>query len=100
MPLDTFICGSCLLSFNDIDNFIVHKRGCVQPPAQGLQDGGGVLVAGVQEDGRGVLVAGAQQDGGVLVAGTQLPEAVTETEALTAANTIANIECMYFTNAE
>ena len=75
MPLDTFICGSCLLSFNDIDDFIVHKRGCVQPPAQELQDGG------------------------VIVAGTQLPEGVTETEALSAVNTISNIECMYIENS-
>ncbi|XP_064610516.1 zinc finger protein ZFAT-like isoform X2 [Liolophura sinensis] len=29
MPLDTFICGSCHVTFNDIEHFIVHKRdGC------------------------------------------------------------------------
>jgi len=26
MPLDTFICGSCMVSFNDIEQFILHKN--------------------------------------------------------------------------
>lgn len=26
MPLDTFICGTCMVSFNDIQEFILHKN--------------------------------------------------------------------------
>ncbi|KAL4235227.1 hypothetical protein ACF0H5_006865 [Mactra antiquata] len=26
MPLDTFICGTCMVSFNDIERFIAHKN--------------------------------------------------------------------------
>lgn len=26
MPLDTFICGTCMVSFNDIEQFILHKN--------------------------------------------------------------------------
>lgn len=28
MPLDTFICGTCQMSFNEIDSFIIHKKDC------------------------------------------------------------------------
>lgn len=32
MPLDTFICGTCMVSFNDIEQFILHKNGvCTKP---------------------------------------------------------------------
>ena len=26
MPLDVFICGTCMTSFNDIEQFILHKN--------------------------------------------------------------------------
>lgn len=28
MALDTFICGSCQLTFNDIEQFVIHKKDC------------------------------------------------------------------------
>ncbi|XP_052061305.1 zinc finger protein ZFAT-like [Mytilus californianus] len=28
MPMDTFICGTCQVTFNEIDSFILHKKDC------------------------------------------------------------------------
>ncbi|KAL5021554.1 hypothetical protein ScPMuIL_000709 [Solemya velum] len=32
MPLDTFICGTCQLTFNDIQYFVEHKKDCYLSP--------------------------------------------------------------------
>ncbi|XP_052818727.1 zinc finger protein ZFAT-like [Mya arenaria] len=34
MPLDTFICGTCMVSFNDIHEFILHKNDNCGKPAE------------------------------------------------------------------
>jgi hypothetical protein len=28
MPMDTFICGTCQVTFNEIDSFVIHKKDC------------------------------------------------------------------------
>lgn len=68
MPLDTFICGSCLLSFNEIDAFINHKRSCHGPQTQ--------------EPGTAEVTA----------AGSQLLQREPEVETMAAINTIPSID--------
>ncbi|XP_045192490.2 zinc finger protein ZFAT-like [Mercenaria mercenaria] len=44
MPLDTFICGTCMISFNDIEQFILHKNElCTKPEVSG--EGAGTIEA-------------------------------------------------------
>ena len=69
MPLDTFICGSCLLTFNDIEAFVTHKRGCTTSQPQD------------QEDGRDNT------------AENQLSQEEPGAEAMAAVNAIPNIDC-------
>jgi len=39
MPLDTFICGTCSVSFNDIEEFILHKNeNCTKPAGKPESD--------------------------------------------------------------
>lgn len=54
IAMDTFICGSCQMTFNDIEQFVIHKKDCnvnllsaapqQEPPGEG-QDEGQVVVA-------------------------------------------------------
>lgn len=38
MPLDTFICGTCMTSFNDIEQFILHKNDiCTKPESDKVE---------------------------------------------------------------
>lgn len=54
MAMDTFICGSCQMTFNDIEQFVIHKKdcnvnllaaSCQQEPQGEGQDEGQVVVA-------------------------------------------------------
>lgn len=54
MAMDTFICGSCHMTFNDIEQFVTHKKDCsvnILPPANN-QD----TQAGEQEPNMGHVV--------------------------------------------
>lgn len=54
IAMDTFICGSCQMTFNDIEQFVIHKKDCnvnllsaapqQEPQGEG-QDEGQVVVA-------------------------------------------------------
>ena len=70
MPLDTFICGSCLLTFNDIDAFVTHKHGCTGSQRQ-------------------------EQNVGVPAAESQLSHGEPGTETMAAVSAIPPVDCKW-----
>lgn len=83
MAMDTFICGSCQMTFNDIEQFVIHKKdcnvnllsaSCQQEPQGEGQDEGQVVVASTDSNAENQVMAFPE---GSRVISTEMVDALT-----------------------